>query len=366
MLFWCSFHSEFVVCVMDRIRRFLTFGIGVAGCAALLIAVIWVEEDTASAQQGPSGSVTPTLRLAGSGFGPVPANTVLSRDELSNIASRMRARKWPIPSVQPSWPLVDGQPIIETKQLNQLHHTVQRGETLERLRQMWRVSTRELQRLNPDIDLYDLEEGQRLLVWVRDEDKLAKSYGYPHYGRLYNGEPLPPSENYVILYPYRTFGTYYAVSEIRRVMREFYDEYPDTHRLMVGDISYRNGRRMPPHKSHQSGRDVDISYPRKGEPDDLDRFHYVRRDELHPEKTLALIKKFIDGGQVQYIFMSRWFQRILIREAREQGAPEAWIDAVFQYPHWSGGDALIRHSSGHRNHFHLRFKCQETDRRCRP
>jgi hypothetical protein len=333
--------------------------------AIALVALVTVDESDATAQSRPAGAVSANLRLAASGFGPVPANTIISRSTLSEIADELRRRKWSVPPEGSSWPMKDGEPVVETKELDELWHTVERGQSAHRIRHMFRVSRDQLERWNPDVDFDDLEQGQRILVWKRTTDRVSKSYGYPHRGRLFRGEPLPPSDNYEILYPYRTFGTYYTISEVRRVLGDYYERYPDAHPLMVGDISFRTGRAISPHKSHKTGRDVDISYPRKNDPPSLERFHYVRRDELDVKKTLALMKSFIDGGQVEYVFMDRWFQRMLREEALRQGATEEWVDAVFQYPHWSGGTAIIRHSGGHRNHFHLRFKCQETDYRCR-
>jgi murein endopeptidase len=337
----------------------------VVGVVFLALAVVTFDETNAQAQGAPSGSVTPNLRLAASGFGPVPANTILSRSTLSEIADELRRRKWSVPPEDSNWPMRDGDPVVNTRAVDEMRHTIEGGQSAYRIRHMYRVRRSQLEEWNPDVNLDDLEEGQELVVWKRTSERVSKSYGYPHRGRLFRGEPLPASDKYEILYPYRTFGTYYTISELRRVFGEYYGRFPDSHPLMVGDISFRTGRAMNPHKSHESGRDVDISYPRKNDPPNLDRFHYVRRDELHVKRTLALMKSFIDGGQVEYVFMDRWFQKMLREEALRQGATKEWVEAVFQYPHWSGGKAIIRHAGGHRNHFHIRFKCQETDYRCR-
>lgn len=332
--------------------------------ALLLASIFIVALPQTSHAQRPASAVSANLRLAGSGFGPVPANAVISQDALARIAADLRQQKWTLPPASTPWPVVEGRPVVSTEHLDQMWHTVEPGETARRLRHMYRVSRAQLDAWNPQVDLDALSAGQRVLVWTR-ADRPSMSIGYAHHGRLFDGEPLPPDDRYVILYPYRTFGTYYTVSETRRALDEYYTRYPNAHPLMVGDISFRNGRKISPHKSHQTGRDIDISYPRKSPPPSFKRFHHVRRDQLDVPRTLSLIKSFIDGGQVEYIFMDRWFQRMLRYEAANQGAPEEWLNAVFQYPHWSGGRAIIRHSSGHRNHFHIRFKCQQTDRRCR-
>lgn len=341
-----------------------------AACLASIVTVLSFVGSTPEvaqvrAQQAPSGSVSGSLHLAASGFGPAPTNSILPPDTLELIAERIQQERWSLPSEDHQWPIEDGTPVVDTPQIDQLWHTVRPGQTLRRLRQMYKTNYRTLSRLNPDVDLRDLEAGERLLVWQREEGSVAKSYGAAHWGRIYDAEPLPDDENYVILYPHRTFGTYYTVSEVKRVLDNYYEKYPNAHKLMVGDISFRNGRSMHPHKSHRSGRDIDISYPRLDPPPTYRRFHYVRRDNLDVKKTLSLLKDLIDGGHVEYIFVDRWFQRMLREEALDQGATKEWVEKVFQFPDWSGGPAIIRHASGHRNHFHARFKCQPTDRRCR-
>lgn len=345
---------------------------GVTTRAASLvgIVVIWTLFGTGSqvspveAQQGPSGSIAGSLRLAASGFGPVPTNTILPPDTLERIAKRIRQERWSLPPEHVEWQLQDGVPVVSTPRADELWHTIEPGQTLRRIRMMYKVSNYQLRKLNPDIDLRHLDAGQRIRVWKREEGTFAKSYGAAHWGRLYNAEPLPDDEKYVILYPHRTFGTYYTVSEVKRVLDNYYEKYPEAHKLMIGDISFRRGRSMHPHKSHRSGRDIDISYPRHEPPPNYRRFHYVRRSNLDVKKTLSLMKDLLEGGHVEYIFMDRWFQKLLREEALAQGATEEWVEEIFQYPDYSGGTAIIRHSPGHRNHFHVRFKCQPTDRRC--
>lgn len=344
----------------------VTRALGLASLVALLmLAGSGVENTPVRAQQAPSGSVIGSLRLAASGLGPVPTNSILPPDTLERIAERIRRKRWKVPTENKTWPMKHGKPVVTTPRLDELWHTVEAGQTLHRLHVMYKVRTRRLEALNPDVDLHHLESGERVLVWKRRPGHLAYSYGAPQWGRLYNGEPLPDDSHYVILYPHRTFGTYYTISEVKRVLDDFYEKYPDAPKIMVGDISFRRGRSMHPHVSHRSGRDIDISYPRRKAPDNFRRFHYVHRGGLDVKKTLSLIKDLVDGGYVEYIFMDHWLQKRLRKEALAEGATKAWVEKVFQYPHWHGTDALVRYAPGHRNHFHVRFKCQPTDHRCR-
>lgn len=318
-----------------------------------------------SAQQG-SAPPAAALRAAAVWFGPLPTPSLFSPNVMDRIEQLAQDDHWPMPAEIKPWPLDEhGKPIIETRQTDELWHLVTKGQGKHRIREMYSGSLSRIEALNPGMNLDELAEGQRLLVWQRDTERISQSVASANRGRLSDAEPMPTGDNYVILYPHRSFGTYYTISEIVRAMDAYKVRFPEASPIMIGDVSFRTGRRITPHKSHQSGRDVDITFPRKNEPPNYRWFHPIRAKELDVPKTLWLLKAFIDGGQIEYIFVDRHFQRMLIQEAKRQGAPDEWIDAVFQYPKHSGTTAVIRHARGHRDHFHIRFKCQETDRSCR-
>jgi hypothetical protein len=297
------------------------------------------------------------------GNGPLPAATVQEPTDWDQLSALITDHAWQMPELRP-WPVDDdGRPIVETRRKDQMWHEVGKWETAARLRNMYRRTTAQLQELNPDLDLRNLEKGQEVLIWERDEEVLPESRGEPRAGRLIYGEPMPKSDDYIVLFPHRAFGTYYAISETVRILDEYYEAFPDADPLIVGDFSFRTGRSINPHNSHQSGRDVDVTLPRHEPPPNYNRFHHVRRDNLDAERTLWILTTLLEGGYVEYIFLDRHHQRTLYRLARDQGAPEEWLDEVFQYP--GHGRGIIRHEPGHATHFHVRFHCQETDRWCR-
>lgn len=336
------------------------------GCTllfAFILVVIFapLPAEAQSAQSRLSSSAV--LKLAMIGLGPAPGAALIAASEIDWEDAYYRELMWPLPQGEP-WALdEEGVPQVGTRQVDEMWHEVRRGESAYRVRSIYRLTKRQLQELNPEVDLGRLEVGQELLVWQRSAQSVARSQGAPQQGRLINGEPMPPGEHYILLYPYRSFGTYYTISEVVRSLDSYYETFPNAAPLIVGDISFRTGRHIHPHKSHQAGRDVDITLPRQEEPEAYNRFHHVRRDNLDPERALWLLTSFIEGGYVQYIFLDWYHQRTLWRLAKEQGAPEEWLEEVFQYPRRTRV-GIIRHSPGHRGHFHVRFHCQETDQRC--
>lgn len=305
-----------------------------------------------------------SLRAAALVFSPVPAPQLYDRETLMEIDAFELDERWPMPSKEiVEWANVGGDPIVETRRIEELWHPVRSYEDSRRLLEMYQGNVRRLRKLNPGVDFGKLLPGELLLVWEQ-YTKPAQSIGGASAGFLRRAEALPPGPNYRILYPHRTFGTYYAVSEVVRVMDLFALRYPEAKPLLVGDISFRVGGKMAPHVSHRSGRDIDISFPRKNEPPNWARFQNVTPRSMDAEQMLWMIKAYIDSDQVEFMFIDRRLQLALVREARKQGAPREWINAVFQYPGAKGSRAIVRHSKGHVNHFHIRFKCQVTDRRC--
>ncbi len=319
-----------------------------------------ISVDESSAQMRAVG-----LRAVASIFGPAKTPELFDHVQLRRIESLSLDERWPMPTKESvSWPLNDGFPHVETRRSEELWHTLRPWQDSERLLEMYQGNVPRLRRFNPGVHFSRLLAGEVLLVWERDLDVLSQSYGAATGGYIKNAELMPEGENYRLLYPHRTFGTFYTVSEMVRMLDLFNARYPDASQILIGDISFRMGGAMSPHVSHRSGRDIDFSYPRKDEPPNWKRFQDVNSRTIDAEQTLFMIKALIDTDQVNMIFIDRRLQAALVKEARRQNAPKEWIRTVFQYPESNGGPALVRHSKGHVNHLHVRFKCQSTDQYC--
>ncbi len=192
----------------------------------------------------------------------------------------------------------------------------------------------------------------------------AQGRGAPSYGRLKNAIQLPESELYTRREHLRLLWA--SGHTIRQIFRAFAQlRYADGFdgRIMIGSISLKRGRRFPPHRSHQSGRDIDIRLPLlPGLPDTA----YPNPDEVDWLATWALIKAFIDTGEVSMIFFDGKLQKKIYQAARWQGYTPEELAQWIHWPSRSGKKtAIVRHSKGHTGHIHVRLKCGPNEPRCR-
>ncbi len=100
----------------------------------------------------------------------------------------------------------------------------------------------------------------------------ASSIGLPYSGRLVDGTQLPvEGVDWVTWNPvtdsspnlrHRLYGNDHTIRTILSVVGAYRSQHPDAPRVVVGDISFRDGGGMDQHVSHQNGLDVDVYYPR--------------------------------------------------------------------------------------------------------
>ena len=126
-------------------------------------------------------------------------------------------------------------------------------------------------------------------------------------------------------------------------------------RLVVGDMSAEHGGYLRPHRSHQSGRDVDLGfYYRWGEA------WYVKatRKNLDIPRTWLLVKGLLTKCDVEYMFLDLSVQQWLKQFALRSGEDEAWVATVFRRRRSLPG--VVRHAWGHRTHVHVRIRATDS------
>jgi murein endopeptidase len=189
----------------------------------------------------------------------------------------------------------------------------------------------------------------------------SHSVAQPWRGRLENGEQLPSDDDaYRIRRPAHAWGAENVVTHLRAAIASVRALH-DVHVLAIGDLSAKEGGKLSQHLSHQSGLDVDVGFYFHKVPDGYPDAFAPASDDLDLEATWALLAAFVrtadapDG--VQMIFLDTSVQKRLHDYAQSRGTPTETLAAVFQYPR--GKDALtgiVRHWPNHTDHFHVRFK----------
>jgi penicillin-insensitive murein endopeptidase len=137
---------------------------------------------------------------------------------------------------------------------------------------------------------------------------------------------------------------------------------PDADPLFIGDMSRKGGGWLRGHVTHDVGLDADIGLFSIDRHQPLSGFEDVPSWKLDTEATWLLIKAFLDTGRVDFILLDQSLIRKLRTYLLENAIlPEDEVDRIFP-PYatakWWDLDGIVRHASGHRNHMHVRVRCE--------
>lgn len=264
---------------------------------------------------------------------------------------------------------------------------VKSGQTLSVIAKRYDCTVEALQRAN-DLDGTLLQIGQKLAVPVCKgkaaagksrsrvakavpvEVRLGQSFGKPWHGKLRQATKLPRGRGYLIRRPHRAYGAAHMVAHLRNAIMAVREDHPRLHTLAIGDLSAQRGGAITEHRSHQSGRDVDVGFFYKRKPAVYpSEFAPATAANLDRAATWDLLVAFArtadDSDGVQAIFLDYDVQGLLYDWALERGVDEGYLDRLFQYPDGKGsGTGLVRHEPHHDDHFHIRFKCPPRDQTC--
>lgn len=198
----------------------------------------------------------------------------------------------------------------------------------------------------------------------------GQSLGLPWRGRLQQPSRLQTGEGYVLRRQHRTWGTETTVAHVRDALAAFRQQVPSAHELAIGDLSAESGGPISDHRSHQSGRDIDVGLVFVDKPPGYpESFVVATESNLDAAATWALITAFAktakaDGG-VSLILLDFEVQGIVYDWALKQGVDETVLHRVFQYPHGKrAAKGLVRHAPNHADHLHVRFACGAADVGC--
>ena len=214
----------------------------------------------------------------------------------------------------------------------------------------------------------------------------STSLGSPADGSLLGGILAPAQGPGFVADPRklaaRRYGTVETVRAVVRAFAEVEQRYPGSV-AWLGDISAKRGGPIRGHRTHQAGRDVDVSFylldeagqPRtpvvtffdqQGRAVDFRDLKDPNDDvplRLDVRRTWALVQALLEDpdpdARVQRILLAAHLHELLRAEGERQGAPAptlARFEEVSCQPRWAPHD----------DHLHVRFFCsaEDIDRGC--
>ena len=260
-----------------------------------------------------------------------------------------------------------------------LTYAVREGDTWGSIAADFRVDTKDLHAFNYKVR--ELEVGQILVLWfdpavswtvgrtlgplpnhvlVRDD---AYSVGRPQKGRIVNAVQLPESPNYTRRSERILWGSSFCIQALQKAFGRFRYETGFEGEVVIGSISLQHGRRFKPHKSHQSGRDVDIRLPLLPT---VPLWKKPDSDQIDWLATWSLVEALVDTGTVHAVYLESGLQRPLYEAARALGRTHEELAPYITYPREKGkGRAYVRHVKGHDRHIHVRFRCGPDEHQCK-
>ncbi len=252
-------------------------------------------------------------------------------------------------------------------------YSICHNDTVKTVAELLGVSEEDLRRWNQNtVRRGRFVKGTRRVTYYAQKGYQQESIGRASSGRLVGGVNLDcdgddRGSGWVVLArrvnTYGTPETIHNIQQAGKAYRSYFrsrkQKYPP---LAIGDLSRRDGGPLPPHLSHQSGRDVDVGVINVGNRTP-GAFIHTTPKTMDTLKTWVMLKSFLDTGEVQYIFMARslageiktYVSRIYAKDQRKRRHYLKFFDT-----HVISGDGE------HYSHVHIRFKCPKGDKQCIP
>ena len=330
-----------------------------------------VERSSAVAARDPSAAVAAraTAKLPSEKKKPTREYTVRKGDTLGGIALKhnttVEALVKANDGLHPTR-IYPGQTIDVGSPRPEIVFRLERGDSLAMAANRYGVSARDIARWNSKTDLRSARPGTSIRIYTRKPVSASEAIGPTNRGRLENPVRLPSHRGYVIRTPARAYGTEETIRWMTNAFDSVDRKFKHTKVVRVHDISDRNGGRLRDHKSHQNGRDVDISYYQKECGANGCRFAEFRSSELDVARQWALLEYWLRNDQAEMIFVDYRLQAKLYKYAKRKGVSKAQLERWIQYPRGKyEPDGVIRHFPNHEDHLHVRFVCPYSDLKCR-
>jgi penicillin-insensitive murein DD-endopeptidase len=204
-------------------------------------------------------------------------------------------------------------------------------------------------------------------------DGTTVSHGTANAGKLLDGVRLPDKgDGYAVYALWRQRGLRYGTNELIALVIEVAAQLrtPSGPPLAVGDLSFAGGGgAIPHHKSHQSGRDVDLllyMVDAKGRSFASTTMGIVGDDgqladatgpRLDVARTWSLVKALMNAraAEVQHIFLYEPLIQLVLDFARQHAEPLSVVERARELMSQPAVNAP------HNDHMHVRIYCSEVD-----
>lgn len=187
----------------------------------------------------------------------------------------------------------------------------------------------------------------------------AASIGPAAHARLLFGRPFQGARGVYVRVPPRDAC---AVPEVARALlflaREVRRVHPGGPDMVVSDISRcGGGGRFPPHRTHQSGRDVDMRYYQVGVAPGLYDYIFVAPWNFDEARVWTLVEAVAAHELAEVVYIDVAHQKALHAYATEQlGYTREALEPILSWPRARRHmGSLVQHVPGHHNHMHIRF-----------
>jgi murein endopeptidase len=247
-------------------------------------------------------------------------------------------------------------------------YTIKRGGSMKVVANLYKIFHHEIEALNPGVSLdRELPPSTKIIVWRSKPGIASRSIGFPGDGSVEGAMPMVDGPGRVLKHtPWKGWATQTTVATLDLILREWERRFPKRQPILVGNMSARSGGRLKPHSSHQSGRDVDLSYPQIWDRKEELNWRTMNASNLDRDLTWSLLELLTETGAVEVILIDTKIQRLLYEYALETHRySEKELENWIEYPGSPRAKKpLIQHVPGHEDHIHVRFKCTAAETRC--
>jgi murein endopeptidase len=249
-----------------------------------------------------------------------------------------------------------------------VHYTIKRGGSMKVVANLYKIFHHEIEALNPGVSLErELPPSTKIVVYRAKPGVVSRSIGEPGNGSIEGAMPMVDGPGRILKHtPWKGWATQTTVATLDLILREWERRFPKRQPILIGNMSAREGGRLKPHSSHQSGRDVDLSYPQIWDRQEELNWRTMSAVNLDCDLTWSLIELLAETDAVEVILIDTKLQKLLYEFAlKTRRYDEKQLENWIQYPSSARATKpLIQHVPGHEDHIHVRFKCTPAETRC--